>query len=507
MIFPEFYRNIAIIFYFRYFHVTSLNGIFMKENKLFRILKSLSADEWKAFEKFAASPYFNMGRNYLPLLKFLKPIVLKNELLVPDNEKIYAKLYPGKPFNKSVMNTMLSGFTKLTESFLAQMDYDTFGEGKEIALLRQFEKRNFDDLLLKEVSVLMKKNETKLFDLHKLDFLKSIQDYIVRSTFKSIYDKKIESPVIRRADYSFFIFYLNMLNEERDLRVMKNMLNKNHPGRLSALVVKNIDSSYVLAYIEENYPYLSGTLGLLIRCFVSRDFYVIKKLFTENYHKLEPTMARNISYVIEGLLFDLLAEGKREYLAERHRFIKFCAENDLLVDKRTGIIPVQPVDNAVYYALWNKDYGWLFDFLNNYKKAFPDVLRGELTHYINLCLLYGNGLYAEALKEIRLIGGVPFIIKWRVRSLELQILFEMKDYDAVYFAIDNFQKFIRNETVSEQLDKMLKANLVAYRAFVKAYSGNNTDDFYSIAKKLKNEIPSQFGDWIMEKISIELKNN
>ena len=474
----------------------------MKENKLYRLLKSLSDEEWKAFEKFIASPYFNMGRNYLPLLKLLRAYTKKvNPGGLPDDNTIYSKLYPGKPFNKSVINTMLSGFTKMTESFLVQIDYDTFFEGKEIALLRQYEKRDFNDLLLKEVTLRMKRNESKPFDLYKLDFLKSIQDYLIRSSLKSIYDKKVESPVIRRADYSFFIFYLNMLNEERDLRVMKNMLNKHHPGRLSALVVSKIDSNYVLDYIDENYPYLSGTMGLLIRCFVSRDFYVIKKLFTENYRLLEPTMARNISYVIEGLLFDLLVEGKREYLMERFLFIKFCIENNLFIDKRTGVILSQPVDNAVYYALWNKEYRWLSEFNAIFKQAYPKELKDELTRYANLCILYGNKKYSEALKEIKLIGNVPFSVKWRIRTLELQILFETKDYDSVYFAIDNFQKFMNNEIVSEHFDKMLRANISAYKAFVKAFLENNRVEYSSIRKKLEREIPSQFGDWILEKMA------
>lgn len=488
--------------YFRYFAAVSLNGIFMKENKLYRLLSSLSDDEWKAFEKFTASPYFNLGRNYLPLFKLFRAYTKKaNPRGLPDDETIYSKLYPGKPFNKSVISTMLSGFTKLTESFLVQTDYDTFGEGKEIALLRQFEKRNFDDLLLKEVALKMKKNEDKPFDLYKLEFFKSIQDYLVRTSYKSIYDKKIESPVIRRADYSFFVFYLNMLNEERDLRVMKSMLNKNNPGRLSALMVKNISSDYVLSYIEENYPSLSGTLGLLIRCYVSRDYYEIKELFIKNYQQLEATLARNISYVIEGLLFDLLAEGKREYLRERFLFIKFCMENDLLVDKRSGIIPAQPVDNAIYYALWNKEYEWLVFFINKYKKALPADIKNELMRYANLCVLYGKKMYKEALKEIKMMGNASFAVKWRVRSIELQILFEIKDFESIDFAVDNFQKFIRNEKVSEHFEKMLKANINAYKAFIKAYQDNNTAEYSFIAKKLSDEIPSQFGDWILEKIS------
>lgn len=485
----------------------TLNRIFMKENKLFRLLRSLSAEEWKAFEKYTASPYFNMGRNYLPLLKILKSYSLKINPKMPGDETIYSKLFPGKPFNKNVVNTMLSGFTKMTEGFLVQMDYDTLGEGKDIAFLRQLEKRNCDNLLLKEIDSLLKQNDPKPFDLFKLDFLKSIQDYLVRSTFKSIYDKKIENPVIRRADYSFFIFYLNMLNEERDLRVMENMLNKNNPRRLSALVVKNIDSNYVLAYIDENYPYLSGTLGLLIRCFVSRDYYLIKKLFMENYRLLETTMARNISYVIEGLLFDLLAEGKKEYLKERFIFIKFVIENGLIIDKRSGIIPAQPVDNAIYYALWCGELEWLESFKDKYKNAFPADLKNDLEKYANACVLYGKEQYAGALKEIKLIGNVPFIIKRRLRSLELQLLFELNEIDAVYFAIDNFNKFIKNEIVSVQVDKMLKLNISSFKTFVKAYWENRPEEFLPVQKKLTGNIPSQFGDWIMGKISQAMAKN
>jgi hypothetical protein len=139
--------------------------------------------------------------------------------------------------------------------------------------------------------------------------------------------------------------------------------------------------------------------------------------------------------------------------------------------------------------------------VNKYKKAMPGNVKNELIRYANLCILYGKKMYKEALKEIRLMGNVSFAVKWRIRSIELQILFEIKDYDSVYFAVDNFQKFIKNETVSEHFDKMLKANINAYKAFIKAFSENDTGEYYSISKKLRNEIPSQFGDWILEKIA------
>ena len=48
---------------------------------------------------------------------------------------------------------------------------------------------------------------------------------------------------------------------------------------------------------------------------------------------------------------------------------------------------------------------------------------------------------------------------------------------------------------------MLKANINAYKAFIKAYQDNNTAEYSFITKKLSDETPSQFGDWILEKIS------
>lgn len=140
--------------------------------------------------------------------------------------------------------------------------------------------------------------------------------------------------------------------------------------------------------------------------------------------------------------------------------------------------------------------------LINTKKPLPDDIKNELTRYANLCVLNGKKKYKEALKEIKLMGNASFAVKWRVRSIELQILFEIKDFESIDFAIENFQKFIKNEKVSETFEKMLKANINAYKAFIKAYQDNNpaTVQLYW-QKSCRNEIPSQFGDWILEKTS------
>ena len=77
----------------------------MHDSRLIQTLKSFSKDEFKQFEKFVASPFFNNGRNYNPFLNELKKhypsFENRKDSLKP--ESIYKKIYPGKNFNKQVM--------------------------------------------------------------------------------------------------------------------------------------------------------------------------------------------------------------------------------------------------------------------------------------------------------------------------------------------------------------------------------------------------------------------
>ena len=85
----------------------------MKDTKLIQTLKTFTSDEIKNFEKFAASSYFNKGRNYLPLLTELKKFQpsFDNERLTA--EYLYKKIYRGRKFNKQVMWNLVSGLEKL----------------------------------------------------------------------------------------------------------------------------------------------------------------------------------------------------------------------------------------------------------------------------------------------------------------------------------------------------------------------------------------------------------
>ncbi|MBK6877459.1 MAG: hypothetical protein IPG99_13675 [Ignavibacteria bacterium] len=93
-----------------------------ERNILYKLLATFSDDEWKEFEKFVASPYFNKGRNFGSIMKLLRkhrPEFSSKELF---KENLYKKLYPGKEYKESVMYSTFSRLYALAEEFMMQIE-------------------------------------------------------------------------------------------------------------------------------------------------------------------------------------------------------------------------------------------------------------------------------------------------------------------------------------------------------------------------------------------------
>ena len=85
----------------------------MREIRLINILKTFSKEEMKLFGKFAASPYHNGGKNYMPLFNLLTKYHPDFETGRFTYENIHEKLHPGRKFNKQVMWNLTSANGKV----------------------------------------------------------------------------------------------------------------------------------------------------------------------------------------------------------------------------------------------------------------------------------------------------------------------------------------------------------------------------------------------------------
>ena len=95
----------------------------MKDTKLIELLSSLSVWELKSFEKYVASPFFNLNENVSKLLAVLIQHYPEFESEKLAEQSIYKDLFVKQRFNHQRLRYVMTDLTYLLEDFLAYNVY------------------------------------------------------------------------------------------------------------------------------------------------------------------------------------------------------------------------------------------------------------------------------------------------------------------------------------------------------------------------------------------------
>ena len=178
----------------------------MKDSKLVKILRTFSKAEWKDFEKFAASQYFNGGRNYLPYLKLLRKYYPEFDSKKLTRESVYKALYPGKKYKDSVIFTVTSGLYSLAEEFLINKNAEGNRFEKEMNLLSQLSLRNIDGIHNKRFAEIENRLHSQKAGQDIFELYGRLQTHKIQHSMKGNYEKILKENVPLRADYNNFNF-------------------------------------------------------------------------------------------------------------------------------------------------------------------------------------------------------------------------------------------------------------------------------------------------------------
>lgn len=471
----------------------------MKESKLVQLLNTLAGDEWKEFEKYIISPYFNGNKKYLPILKYFRSQKLKGVPLSAAPEKIYKKLYPGKPFNKNVMNTMLSGFTKMLEGYLIQLDYDKQLLVKKIAYLRQLESRNRFSLFRNESNNFSKEINSIPFVMTLMDLINETVLLDIKVKRKTNDIKKVEADYVRKLDFHFFSNFIQILGYERNLAIARSLINKEHTETFQSKWLKSFKTAELLAYIGENYPELADKLNVLIVLFTEKNYLKNKELVFKHYKLFDFSLQISLILSLEGLLVELINGGKRELVYERHLLHRFMLENGMFGFYKLTKMPTAIAENIITIALFCKEFQWLEGFIKLCSNDFAVEMKNNLILFAESCILYSRKQYPEAMKTIRLIKNLPYYTRFVLKNLELEMLYEMGEFTRLDYAIHSYLKFKENRSISAVFKKSMDQNISAFKMLVGLTEGGKKGDLKKLKEKLKTATPSQFTDWMLEK--------
>jgi hypothetical protein len=480
----------------------------MNDSKLVNLLRTFSKNEIKEFEKLISSPFFNKGRNYVPLLKQLKKFHPKFDDEKMTQEYIYSKINPGKEFNKQVMWNMSSALLDMAEDFLLQVSLrkDKFLRGRQIA--EELHNRNLPEYFAKKLDEigtgLEQKGLSPEYFHYKMNLEYGWKEYYYKE------EKTRDNAINEDKEGEFSIQYClwSIMRVVNDMSVNKATYNTFYEIDITHEFLRNLQLEKLIYYCREKKYKFTWLLDMYYNQYMmilepGKDKYFIRlrDLFEKNYSKFTEQAKMNWFATLMNYCIYKSDMKSRKLLFELHKF-----ELKEGLGFIRGYIPKTHYLQVLKNAIAIKETDWIKKFIDEFtpklKPSYQKQMRAIALAYLCLELKNYDGVY-ENLGKIRFSDLKD---KLTVKIIYLRAYYESNETEALLSHVDTTYHFIDNN--SEHIPEDIAEN---YRIFLRQARKltilKEKNDFFELEKIKKTlvENPNQFfRDWLLEKI-VEIK--
>lgn len=433
----------------------------MPSQKLTDILKTFDKQDWRAFERFVASPFFNRNErlvSFVDLLRKHAPDFDENKL---TKEKVFESLYDKKTaYKEQQVYDHIAFLMRLIEQFLAYQEYEQEEPMQERYLLSACVKRNLTDHFGRyykktRAKHLKKKYRNKQFHLSRF-FADREANQLAILTHQPDYIE-ITGRMVTHLDR----FYLaSKLEYGCSLRIMRQMW-KHQPEHvfLNELVsfLENDGSMYLEDPLIKVYFHTYKILDPDVK---SEDSYqTLIDILTHETDVFTKEETYGLYIYAQNYVTSQLNTGASSYLTEIFRLYKEMLEKEVFLFN--GYLDGGVYKNIVTVGLRLNQFDWVESFLHKYQKFLHPSHQNPAFHYNVAAYYYALGEYSKALRELLQTDLIDVYYHLNVRQMQLKIYFEQKEDDALNSLMDAFSSYLkRNKQVSD-------SKLQAYRNLVR----------------------------------------
>ncbi len=423
----------------------------LQNNILIRLLKTIHEDEWKEFEKFSASPFFNGGRNYIPLLRILKKFHPGYESQDFTKEHIYKKLFPGKEYKESVLNSMFSRLYSIGEDYLLQ-----YALNNNEYMIK--EKLIMSELLTRgeslKVNNLIEENlnyfKTKDFGIRDFQNAREIKQEIHKHLYTKYEEEKLCDSVLEIFSSTLNSFFFDIFFYNGILYSQKNFWRDGFDKNYIFEILDSLDLEKVMNIIKINdsHNYIPLNLYFLsykaVR-YINNDglYFELKSYFFSHFEKLD----RKFRLIIMNNLWRLCAvkavSGKREFVLETFEIRKVMVEKDIFSGPDNYIQPSE-FRSTLIDALNVNRADWAEDFSEKYIDRLHPDFREDMRIYCKAFLAYPKGDFDTALKYASKLNINQIIFKLDMKNMTAKIYYETGSTEPLISLLNTYYQLINN---------------------------------------------------------------
>ncbi len=485
----------------------------MHKSKSVLLLSSFSAAEMKSFGDFVRSPYFNKNTRVVSLFDELRKDYPGFTSKSITKERLYNKLFKGKPYNDQVIKNLNTELFKLEREFLAHDMLERESFEKTLMLITNLTTRDAGQLFDKEtlaVELLARDNPGAVKELHLLLYRMEEE----RFTNAIINNRQAEATVhiLKAGEYLVHYFLKHLLRLSINNRINEFSFNISSDVNLLDNVIRNLDMNKVLAYMETNNIEHSIHIKLLYYAMLcnlnvndNSAYISFKELLFSSKEKLTKTEFQHLLHLLESIIAQKINSGKLEFYNDLHETYDYELKNDMYKPSKQAPMTVMKYRNIYLSALKAGKFDWAERFIHDYRDELQKKDRQSIEELSMAQLNFEKRNFGETLKHLQKVRTSQIFYKIDVKMLSLMALYELSHFETAIAAIESFKKLLaNNKTLTEQYREKNRNFLSLMGYLIKGRIDNFQGSKDELLKKIEETPVTANRKWLIRKTE-ELK--
>ncbi len=417
----------------------------MKNSKLLQLLSTFDPGEWRQFEDFVASPFFNKSEELIRFASYLRPYAPGFSSPAMSKEQAWKAVAGGGPFDGRQFGYWMNYLLKLAEQFIGTQRFLRNPQRQNCNLLNEFSERKLE----KHYHFLYRKVEGELegalIDTDGLRYRHELAEaasrHFIRQQVRS-FDPHLQQAA-DALDQSYFI---------QKLKYSCEMLNR------QAI----ISADYELSFIEEVCRFLEqqperiplADIYLHIYRSLAQDsdahFSRLIELMLQHFEKIQPLERREAYLYAINFCARRIRQGKEEYVPTVLGLYMQGISDESLFEE--GYLSHWTYTNVVKLALRQKDYAWAERFIREYSGKLAPQSRADALHFNLAELLYQKEQYGEVLSHLSQLNFSDLFYHIGSRTVLAKTYYESDEVESLLSLMASFSVFLRrNRKISPAL--------------------------------------------------------
>lgn len=436
----------------------------MQQSRLIRLLFTLRPPEWRRFEAFVQSPYFNQNAQATQLFAHIRKY--NSDPLSPalNNEVVFKRIFGQEPGHLQPLHDLSSYLLRLLEKFLALESVLNqpvlLQHHLSESLLEQERHWYFQKVWDKSREALSHAGESSA--RHWLDAYQTWEQGLrhAHQAQKRQASLPIEQNLHLAIDALDRFYWIKKLELGCEQVNRSKILNTTDTASAWAGLLNDLETNRAHLLREP----LIGLYGQVLRMLLNgsdEDYFQLISRLQDARPKLNPATALALYTYAQNYCIRQINQGNHPFLEELFRIYQTLITEQLLFDE-DGTLAHWHYKNITTVALRLKEFDWAGDFLEKYRSRLPVGLQPAVHAYNLAALHYEQGDYHKAMKLLQQTEFADVYYALSAKSMLLKIYYETDDDEALSYAVQAFEVYLRrNEDISKD-HQLIHKNLLRY---------------------------------------------